>query len=117
MTQFVYVAGPYTKGDVAVNVRKAILAGDALARLGFAAFIPHLTHFWHLVCPHEITFWYAQDLHWLGKCDFVVRLSGESTGADNEIERARLLDIPVYIAEGEFSVADFDALTRPYVSP
>ena len=32
----VYVAGPYTKGDVAVNVRTAILA--ALLGLGIVAF-------------------------------------------------------------------------------
>lgn len=34
----VYVAGPYTKGDVAVNVRNAYEAANRLADLGFAPF-------------------------------------------------------------------------------
>lgn len=41
----VYVAGPYTNGDVAVNVRTAYEAADRLADLGFAPFVPHSTHF------------------------------------------------------------------------
>lgn len=91
----VYVAGPYTKGDVATNVRNAIIAGNNLRALGYTPFVPHLTHFWHMQVPHEIEYWYAYDLEWLEMCDAVFRLPGESAGADKEVERAKELGIPV----------------------
>lgn len=94
----VYVAGPYTKGDVAMNVRVAIEAGDRLAKAGYVPFIPHLTHFWHLLYPHEWKFWCEQDLHWLEICDCVLRLPGESVGAALEVYRACELGIPVYLS-------------------
>jgi hypothetical protein len=96
----IYIAGPYTKGDVAVNVRAAILAADYLRAMGHTPFIPHLTHFWHLVSPHEIDYWYRYDLEWLESCDAVLRLPGESVGADREVERARELGLPVYLGLG-----------------
>ncbi len=92
----IYVAGPYTKGDVAMNVRDAIFAGNRIRGLRHTPFIPHLTHFYHMLIPHQIEFWYAYDLEWLEVCDAVFRMPGESTGADREVERARELGIPVY---------------------
>jgi hypothetical protein len=92
----IYVAGPYTKGDVAVNVRNAILAGEQVAAMGHIPFIPHLTHFWHLVCPHDVKFWYEQDLVWLRQCEALLRLPGESTGADEEVRLAQELGLPVF---------------------
>lgn len=100
--RFVYIASPYTKGDIAVNVRTSIEAADRLARDGYVPFCPLLTRFWHLVCPHPISFWYAQAMAWLEKCDAVVRLPGESTGADAEVKRALELGIPVFNSLGEF---------------
>lgn len=41
MREKIYVAGPYTKGDVAENVHKAFKAANDLADLGFAPFVPH----------------------------------------------------------------------------
>ena len=90
------VAGPYTRGDVAVNVRNAILAADRLADMGFAPFVPHLTHFWHLVSPRDYEFWLRLDLQFLPHCDAVFRLPGESNGADKEVELAVKLGIPVF---------------------
>jgi hypothetical protein len=94
----IYVAGPYTKGDVAINVHNAIMAAEELVRKGHTPYIPHLTHFWHLVCPHEIEFWYNYDLTWLKYCDAIVRLPGESTGADKEVELARVWGLRVFDA-------------------
>lgn len=93
----IYIAGPYTKGDVAENVRTAVLVGDRLAKAGYAPFIPHLTYFWHLLCPHDWEFWLEQDLEWLAVCACVLRLPGESVGADREVERAEELGIPWYL--------------------
>jgi hypothetical protein len=92
----IYVAGPYTKGDVVVNVREAIITGNNLRSLGHTPFIPHLTHFWHLLVPHEIEYWYAYDMEWLEQCDAVFRIGGESKGADAEVKRAQELGKPIY---------------------
>lgn len=103
----VYVAGPYTKGDVVVNVRAAIMMGNNLRALGFTPFIPHLTHFWHLVQPHEYQYWMEYDMEWLMSCDILFRLTGESTGADMEVEMAKKLGIPVVESIPElYDVAD-----------
>jgi len=93
----IYIAGPYTKGDAAINVRNAVWAGNYVAHLGHVPFIPHLTHFWHMMIPHEdINFWYQQDLEWLKQCQALLRIEGESAGADNEVLVARELGMPVY---------------------
>lgn len=102
----VYVAGPYTKGDVAMNVRAAIIAGDDLAQAGFTPFIPHVTHLWYLLCPHDWEFWMAYDLQWLGVCDCLLRLPGDSVGADLEMKHAQELDIPVYFTIEDVIGAD-----------
>jgi hypothetical protein len=92
----VYVAGPYTRGDVAVNVRKAIDAADELLGLGYAPFLPHLSHFWHLCHQRPWEDWMRLDLAWLPKCDAVLRLPGESAGADREVDAAHVLGIPCF---------------------
>ena len=93
---YVYVAGPYTNPDPVINTRNAIEAGNLLVQLGYAPYIPHLTLFWHLVFPHGVDFWYDFDLHWLRKCDALLRLPGESSGADKEEALAEELGIPVF---------------------
>jgi len=102
----VYIAAPYTKGDVALNVRAVIDAAEELVKLGHNPFIPHLTHFWHMIYPHPVDFWYEQDLVWLKCCDAMLRLPGESVGADREVEYARQEGIPVY-----YNLADIGAGT------
>lgn len=92
----IYVAGPYSKGDVAQNVRIAILAAHRLSRAGYVPHVPHLCHLWHLLCPRDIDFWYEQGLCWVEVCDCLLRLPGESAGADLEVERAQELGITVY---------------------
>lgn len=92
----IYIAGPYTKGDVAENVRAAVFAADYVARFGHTPFIPHLTHFWHMLIPHPYGFWMDQDEQWLLVCDAVVRLEGESAGADREVAKAIELGLPIY---------------------
>lgn len=92
----IYVAGPYTKGDVILNTRAVILAADELALAGYIPFVPHLSLFWHMLCPHPVDFWYQYDMKWLELCDCLVRLPGESIGSNLEVARAKHLCIPVY---------------------
>jgi hypothetical protein len=91
----IYVAGPYTKGDVAVNVRTALAVANELADLGFAPYVPHLTHFWHLIFPRPYDYWLELDNEFLPYCDALLRIPGESSGADKEVQLARSLNKPV----------------------
>lgn len=92
----IYVAGPYTSGDVAVNVRNAYAAANRLADLGFAPFVPHATHFWHMLFPRPYEFWLELDNQFLPCCAAVLRLPGPSKGADKEVQLALSLGIPAF---------------------
>lgn len=99
--KYVYVAGPYSNGDVGGNVREALLMGDMLVVIGCEVFIPHLSHLWHMIRPHDYEFWMERDMAWLKKCDALLRLPGESLGADREVQAAVELGIPVYLNLGD----------------
>lgn len=91
----VYIASPYSKGDVALNVRRQIEVADKLLNLGYVPFVPTLTHFWHLVCPEPYDVWLDYDLNWIADCDYLLRLDGESNGADREVDYALANDLIV----------------------
>jgi hypothetical protein len=92
---WVYVAGPYTQPDPAVNTRTALRAGDRLWDAGAVPIVPHLTHLWHLVEPQPYAHWLALGRELLTRCDALLRLPGASPGADEEVALAKALDIPV----------------------
>lgn len=92
----IYVAGPYTSGDVAVNVATAINYADLLLRRGFNPFVPHLSHFWHYRHAHPYEVWMEWCLEWVRQCDAVLRIPGLSNGADREVAYADKLQIPVF---------------------
>ena len=91
----VYIAGPYTKPDPETNTAEAIFMGDWVRSLGYDVYIPHLTHFWEKQIHHEWEFWMEHDLAWLALCDILLRLPGESAGADREVEFAQAHGIRV----------------------
>jgi hypothetical protein len=97
----VYVAGPYSGGDTVANINRAIFNGDWLLSLGYVPFIPHLTGFWHLIHPHKYEDWLAYDMAWLRMCDAILRLPGESPGADREEQEAMRIGIPVFLSVPE----------------
>lgn len=92
----IYVAGPITVGNQAVNVRRAVDACEELFQLGYAPYCPHLSFFWEYVAPHSHAEWLDYDFSWLFVCDAVLRLPGESKGADQEVEYAKRNGIPVF---------------------
>ena len=94
----IYIAAPYSIGDVGVNVRNAINAAEQIVKLGHVPYIPHLTHFLHMIFPRRYDWWLKYDLEWLDVCDAVYRLDGESDGADREVEYAKANKRPVYYA-------------------
>lgn len=94
--RYIYIAGPYSGGDTVLNVRNSVLAAEELIKLELIPYIPHLTAFWHLVSPHEYEFWLNYDLNWLSKCDSLLRLPGDSSGADKEVAYAMKMGIPIF---------------------
>ena len=94
----VYIASPYTKGDVAVNVHKQMECADSLIALGFAPFVPLYSHFQHMFFPRPYEDWIKLDNEWVLSCDCLLRLEGESKGADLEVDLALINNIPVYYA-------------------
>ena len=97
----VYLAGPYTKGDVALNIRRMIESAERIVDVGHTPFIPLLYHLWHLMSPHEYSYWMALDHIWIEACDALVWLDGESSGTQEDIAIAEELGIAVY-SEQEF---------------
>lgn len=92
----IYIAGPYSNGDVAVNVKTAMDIANELIKLGFAPYCPHLTHFQHLVHPQLYKKWLELDNEWVVVCDGLLRFNGISPGADKEVELALKHHIPVF---------------------
>jgi len=102
----VYIASPYTLGDVAINVKRQMDMADQLMNLGFAPFVPLYSHFQHMAHPRPYADWIKLDLEWVEVCDCVLRLSGESSGADGEVLYARELNKNIFYS--------LDALTLYY---
>ena len=96
MIRYVYVAGPMAKGDYMGNIRRAIEMGENLLKKGYTPFIPHLDFIWDLSYPKPAEEWLQWDFMWLRRCDALIRLPGESVGADREVKLARSINIPVF---------------------
>ena len=93
--RYVYIAGPYTRGDTMHNIRQAIIAGSMVIAAGHYPYIPHLSGLWDLVAPRSYEDWMALDAAWLRKCDWLVALPGESPGVDREIVLAHQVGVAV----------------------
>ncbi len=101
----VYIAGPLTNGGQVPgkeNVELAIEMGELVLRHGHEPFIPHLYYYWHQLFPHHHNTWMELDLKWLRVCDALIRLPGDSPGADKEVALAEELHIPVFFSLEEF---------------
>lgn len=92
----VYIASPYTVGDTAINVKRQMGVASKLIDLGYAPFWPLHSHFLHMVYPKEYETWIKCDLVWILSCDCLLRLDGESRGADIEVQFATQNSIPVF---------------------
>lgn len=100
---FVYVAGPYTRGDTEQNVKNAIATANEVRDQGeqFVPFVPHLFHFWHAEHERSYEDWMDIDFAMLRRCDVLLRLDGDSPGGDREVAFARGAGIPVVSSVGE----------------
>ncbi len=105
----VYVAGPIAKpsrkkGRYGKNIVPAMNMWSYLWSAGFTPYCPHLSYFMERHLQKEFGIkeplshaeWLEQDYAWLKLCHAVIRLPGESVGADMEQEYAMLHGIPVF---------------------
>ena len=91
----IYVAGPYSAYPI-YGIRNAILAGDEVLAAGMYPHIPHFTGIWDLVSPKPYEDWLNLDLEAVRICDAILRLPGESSGADGEVEFGASIGIPTF---------------------
>jgi hypothetical protein len=94
----VYIASPYTKpeGSQLNNTIKSFKAYNELLKYGFFPFAPLSSHYIHEQFPQTYDTWLKIDFYWLDKCDCLLRLPGESVGADKELNRMVMAGKPVF---------------------
>jgi hypothetical protein len=106
---FVYIASPYSIGDKLTNVKASLEVANILMDKGFIPYAPLLNHFQNEMFPRSEKDWIEFDIHWLCKCDVLLRLSGKSFGADKEIMVAKHIDIPVF-----YSIEELLKWSKPH---
>lgn len=91
----VYIAGPYSTGDVGYNVSQAMRMWALLWEHGYVPYCPHWSHFQHILTPFSYQRWLDYDREFIPFCDVLLRMEGKSDGADQEVKYALELHIPV----------------------
>jgi hypothetical protein len=98
MRKRVYIAGPISLGDRSHNLYQSWVAEKQLMEAGFAPLNPmntmQLPFAWDDSFTHAD--WLARCYPWIEVADVVLRLPGESKGADSEVRFAHDMEIPVY---------------------
>lgn len=110
----VYVAGPISS-DLVGNARTAVnLYIEMLKADVVIPFCPHLSVLAEMMAgPTDYEMWMAHDFEVIARCDALLRMDGDSPGADREIEHARSLDIPVfYNTKGLYEWASWQTEAR-----
>ena len=92
----VYIAGPYTNGNVEQNVFNAINVASNLIEFGLAPYCPHLSHYIEIQRSVDWKTWLYIDLEYLKVCDYLIRIDGYSIGADIEVKFAKENNIKVF---------------------
>jgi len=93
----IYIAAPYSS-DPEQNTLRVLKVADRLLEMGYIPFVPHLSHYWDKVSPKPWETWIEIDRVWLRYCNVLLRLTGESNGADGEVKDAVKLHIPIFFA-------------------
>lgn len=96
-----YLAGPFSSNPVA-NTRNAIVIADRIQATGLlTVHVPHLNILWDFICPHDDQYWLDYDYAILVRSNVLLRIPGDSPGADDEVPYAMERDIPVFYTEME----------------
>ena len=130
MRKRIYLAGPISKGDLRENINQATAAFVSLAKAGFAPLCPHWSAYSKPAEYSDSPFggkterlwceatamgnesmthadWMGVDLPWVSVAEAVLRLPGESTGADMEVAQAKACGIPVFSTVAELLLWDW----------
>ena len=108
----VYIASPYTGGDVGCNVHVACTLFDEFLQDGMVwPVAPLWTHLQHLIIPRGYETWIEYDRALLPRYDACFRASAvisrlnysqhESSGADGEVEKFKEMGKPVFTSKNE----------------
>ena len=92
----VYISSPYSIGNQERNVIKSLLIADILICSEFCPIAPLLSHYQNGFFPQNYETWLKLDFEKIRRSDVILRLPGESKGADREVEFAKSLNKPVY---------------------
>lgn len=95
----VYIASPFSA--YAVPMQAVAVQVDTFAVLLSAGHTPVAPLLYHYVDQrHPATYerWMMWCLAMVARCDCVLRLPGESAGADDEVAEAQRLGLPVYFS-------------------
>ena len=92
----IYISSPYTLGDSAAHVTTQLQAAHHILDMGHCPVAPLLTHFLHIYQPRPYEDWMQMDLAIVPRVDALIRLPGESKGADREVQKARECGIPIF---------------------
>ena len=103
----VYIASPYTIGSKSDNVYRQIRCASALIDLGYCPIAPLLSHYIDNLYPKNYETWMQLDFELISRCDILLRLSGQSAGADREVNYAEALKIPVV-----YSIEELQEITK-----
>ena len=98
----VYTAAPYTNGEFGTdgNLHVAMKAWHDLTDLGYVAYCPHINFLLGTLQPRVYQDWLDHDKEWMHLCHVMLRLPGESAGADVE---EREFQGPIF-----YSIAELD---------
>ena len=91
----VFLAAPYSQNPAACIGAVCRVATVMIESTAFTPVVPTLSMLWDTVTPRPYEWWSRVHLDVMQVCDAVLRLPGDSPGADREIEKARSLGIPV----------------------
>jgi hypothetical protein len=94
MALLVYIASPYTGNELS-NTEFQINVAEILRESGFLPYWPLCSHYWEQVFSHDWKYWMDMDYEWIERCDVLLRLGGNSVGADKEVIHAKNFGIPV----------------------
>ena len=96
---WVYISGPLSTGGLmAGNARRAMEWWEKLWRIGVHPICPHWSLLQEFVQEHPWEEWLAYDETIITRCDALLRIPGESRGADREVGFAVGLGKPVFFA-------------------
>lgn len=95
MKPLVYVAGPIT-GDPFGCVRQSMYAWESLRAAGCVPICPQWSVIAEMVEPQDYERWLEYDFDLIRRSDALLRLDGDSPGADREVDFARTIGVPVF---------------------